>query len=121
MDGVYQTYEQSVSAQKNLEAQLKIKEDNLLNISKQELHLRGEVQEKTERIQALEKEVRESIVKIRALDESRVAQETLIKEFKEASEQKEKEISVKDQLIKELRASHDSAQREAFTGVSESK
>jgi hypothetical protein len=43
------------------------------------------------------------------LDESRVAQETLIKEFKEASEQKEKEISVKDQLIKELRASHDSA------------
>jgi len=43
MDGVYQTYEQSVSAQKNLEAQLKIKEDNLLNISKQEIHLRGEV------------------------------------------------------------------------------
>jgi hypothetical protein len=41
------------------------------------------------------------------LEEGRVAQETLIKESKETSEQMEKEISIKDQLIKELRASHD--------------
>jgi hypothetical protein len=72
MDGVYQSNEQSVEAQKKLEVQIKKQEENILAQGKQEIQLRLELAEKSRVLEDLETRSRQISARLMSLEEMKV-------------------------------------------------
>ena len=72
MDGVYQSNEQSVEAQKKLEVQIKKQEENILAQGKQEIQLRVELAEKSRVLEDLEIRSKQISARLMSLEEMKV-------------------------------------------------
>ena len=109
VDGVYQSNGKSIEAQKRLETQLSQQEEKLINMGKQEHQSRQELNDKNARLDELERNGSLSNERIMRLEELKSANESVLAEQEERLTMVDKELSLKDQLLSELKLITNSA------------
>ena len=96
VDGVYQSNGKSIEAQKRLETQLGQQEEKLINMGKQEHQSRQELNEKTARLDELERTAFLQKERIQRLEELKIANESVLSEQEERLSLIAKELSLKE-------------------------